>query len=511
MGIHSTSRGYKTSPYLLHKRRIVNSEGHEWSPLGNNIQAAINDLPAEGGAVQLPARALYPTAKITDNGINRLKIEGWGDASRIIAPNGLNDDLLEITSIDELILRDFVLNHDKDNQAAGSALLLSSVTEFLLERVKGINAYNMNFDLRSTSHGEIVACIGENARDDNLSFMYACHDVIVRGGDYRLAIGLGVASAGIEIEDSSYDISLLGPVCRENTSGIIVNTSPGEDSTHDIVMDAPICHNNNEYGIKLATAEGALDNTRRISIKNPDCRLNTLSGIYALAGLGALVEDVEIVGGFSQGNGTWGAQCGNRVKNFHVKGTNLSGNISGPFNKAATCINCFVGDPHIFHWAEFMKIGSHTTRALDVAGRVYLTPIQIKEAMVMDDIYYFPTAGGGNIHVGLYEMGANFTPKTPAGGVLIVDSGSVAYGASFAPNRASVTRTWLPPGLYWIAVEADGVNVIINGHSETNLATSVLANYYYDRAGGYGALTDPCPAVTQDSDAPDWLWLGSPR
>lgn len=63
-------------PYYLQMRRIFNTEGHSWDPLGPHIQDAIDDLPDDGGTVWLPRNlGLHITTPILGRG-KSVRIEG---------------------------------------------------------------------------------------------------------------------------------------------------------------------------------------------------------------------------------------------------------------------------------------------------------------------------------------------------------------------------------------------------------------------------------------------------
>lgn len=491
----------------IYTDRILNSEAHSWAPLGDNIQDAIDDLPAEGGSIWIPARTMTPTAQLTDAGVSRLKMVGCGEASRIVAPNGLNDDLFEITSLEELILRDFVLDHDKTNQTAGSALRLSLVDNFLLERVGAVNGYWYGFDVSACSRGEIKSCVGDAARDDCLSLTAASNRISVIGGEYMNAAGTANPN-GIEIENGCYDISLISPRCHNNMAGLQIFTDAGEDPVHDITVESIISYLN-DYGVRIQTLNGALGNTNHISIQNPNLRNNVSQGLD-VDGFDAtfLVEDVDISGGFSKDNGGYGLRV-NAAKNVHSRNCDLSGNTLGPFSKVAPTYNCFVGQPYAWLYNMFMKQGGHAERTLAVAGRVYLVPIELEEGTVMDALAFAVRGtAAGNVILGMYHDSGAIAPKTPAGGALIAETPSTAVAGTFRVQEIEVTDAWLPPGLYWVAIESDGTTLTVTGHGDGEMDTGgTLRTYYYDRDGGYGALADPCPAVTLMSVIPDYVFL----
>jgi hypothetical protein len=55
-----------------------------------------------------------------------------------------------------------------------------------------------------------------------------------------------------------------------------------------------------------------------------------------------------------------------------------------------------------------------------------------------------------------------------------------------------IADTLLIPGQYYLALQSDVTSDKVYVCEED----STIIAYYYDRAGGYGAFTDPCPTVT---------------
>lgn len=137
---------------------------------------------------------------------------------------------------------------------------------------------------------------------------------------------------------------------------------------------------------------------------------------------------------------------------------------------------------------------------LDTAGRVMLVPIQIEFQMTLDRIGLLKGATiAGNLIVGIYEDNGD----TPFDGALVVESASVAMSAgTFRKQEITIANTLLDPALYWLAIETDDTTAVVYGFPSTLSYEGTLQAYYYDRAGGYGALTDPCPAVVRESEAP---------
>jgi len=127
-------------------------------------------------------------------------------------------------------------------------------------------------------------------------------------------------------------------------------------------------------------------------------------------------------------------------------------------------------------------------------ARVYLIPIEVLVRCTVDRIMVHQYEGtvAGNCRVGIYKDGT--TPDLPDGGALVVESASVAKAGINQKQLITIADTVLEPGLYWLAYESDENTTIIS--SERGIFGIDPGHRYYDRGGGYGALTNPCPATT---------------
>jgi hypothetical protein len=100
----------------------------------------------------------------------------------------------------------------------------------------------------------------------------------------------------------------------------------------------------------------------------------------------------------------------------------------------------------------------------------------------------------GNIRLGLYRDNGD----TPAGGALVVETASVAL-ANFK-NEVVIADTVLEPGLYWFALQNDDATPVFITSDQTESLGGTLQCYVF--AQGYGAFTDPCPAVAFEMYTP---------
>ena len=133
-------------------------------------------------------------------------------------------------------------------------------------------------------------------------------------------------------------------------------------------------------------------------------------------------------------------------------------------------------------------------------GRVYLVPIDVLWPVIIDRIIYqVGTTSAGNVRLGIYREGA--TVDSPLGAALVVESASVAQLTANYVQMVTVADTLLVPGQYFVGIQGSDAT----GTCYLSLdAEGKLANYY-DRAGGYGALTDPCPALIAQASTPFFM------
>ena len=141
-----------------------------------------------------------------------------------------------------------------------------------------------------------------------------------------------------------------------------------------------------------------------------------------------------------------------------------------------------------------------------IAGRVSMIRIELDKAQSVSAInVHNYTTIAGNVTVGIYAEGAT---NTPVGGTVLVQSASIAHAGANTLQSFPITATFLPAGAYYVALEVSDATATIGTITATNF--SVGQSFYYDRGGGYGALTDPCPASTATSTNMPSMVLISP-
>ena len=123
------------------------------------------------------------------------------------------------------------------------------------------------------------------------------------------------------------------------------------------------------------------------------------------------------------------------------------------------------------------------------AGRVHLVEIAVPDAVTVDRIMtMIGGSGTGNVRFGIYKEGA--TAHSPDGGELVIESAAIdvsAYSRGLA--AMTIAETALAAGIYFLAFQASADTVYLY----TSYDVVGVLGSYYDRAGGFGAFTDPCP------------------
>jgi hypothetical protein len=127
-----------------------------------------------------------------------------------------------------------------------------------------------------------------------------------------------------------------------------------------------------------------------------------------------------------------------------------------------------------------------------VAGRVYLMLTEvIVDCYVEQIIYVVGSTAAGNVTVGIY--GPVVTEDDCTAAPVLVQSASTAQGTVSTPQVITVTKTLVLAGRYYLALEgSDATGTFMRVSTQAQVANW---GQQYNRGGGYGALTDPCPAA----------------
>ena len=127
------------------------------------------------------------------------------------------------------------------------------------------------------------------------------------------------------------------------------------------------------------------------------------------------------------------------------------------------------------------------------AGRVYLLLFEVTDQPVnVDAVSIGVGTVSGTARVGIYGPIANSdTGEDCAGAALIVESAATAL-TNNTGNIISFTSTRLAPGRYYLAMQFSAADPIRRAIPATNVLGWMKQ---YDRSGGYGAFTTPCPTT----------------
>lgn len=135
------------------------------------------------------------------------------------------------------------------------------------------------------------------------------------------------------------------------------------------------------------------------------------------------------------------------------------------------------------------------TDATPTVARVLLMMMEVPIDCWVDAIIVtIGSVQSGNHRVGIYGPVA-FATDTCQGAALLVESASVGVGSINSPQTIPITETFLARGKYYIAYQADNNTMRYLRQSNGSQVQGWVQ--FYDRSGGYGAFTNPCPTITE--------------
>lgn len=150
-------------------------------------------------------------------------------------------------------------------------------------------------------------------------------------------------------------------------------------------------------------------------------------------------------------------------------------------------------------WLAPTHGGIATTSQTFTAGRVLLLQIHVPVACVCDGLAYVVGAvAAGNVIGGIIGP-VSRTGDTAAGGAVLAESASTAQASATTAQTLTWTAAALPPGIYYVALE--GSDATGTYARQSNQAQALGLVQFYDRGGGFGALTPTTPAVTDTGSA----------
>jgi len=155
--------------------------------------------------------------------------------------------------------------------------------------------------------------------------------------------------------------------------------------------------------------------------------------------------------------------------------------------------------PPVGRWLIPAHGGIAATSQTFTVGRVYLLQFEVTAGCLLDGLsYVVGAASAGNVIGGVIGP-VTRTADTPAAGVVFAQSASTGQGTANAAQMLTWTATYARPGIYYAALEGSDVTGTYMRLGNQVQAAGLGATY--DRGGGFGALTDPTPAITETGSA----------
>ena len=136
------------------------------------------------------------------------------------------------------------------------------------------------------------------------------------------------------------------------------------------------------------------------------------------------------------------------------------------------------------------------------ADRVSIQPIYIPRKTTINAVGFRQGGAGAaatDFRLGIYADNGN----TPVGGALLFDSGEVAADGANGPKEKAISPAIEAlPGYVWAALLTEDTlfDFIRSGANSLILSTEFQGVFY--TLGAFGALTDPCPSITETTAAP---------
>lgn len=164
-----------------------------------------------------------------------------------------------------IVLRDICVDGNcwetSDSGYSGCAIQLANVHHTRIENVRAINgklhcidicsnayAENNNFDwyVGASSDVSIINCVAYDSRNDDAITTHFSHDItILNPSVYRTRPLVSDTTHGIEIDDGSYRVHVLGGHVENHNMGIQVKAHQSQRfAPHDIVIDGVTCRQN---------------------------------------------------------------------------------------------------------------------------------------------------------------------------------------------------------------------------------------------------------------------------
>lgn len=145
------------------------------------------------------------------------------------------------------------------------------------------------------------------------------------------------------------------------------------------------------------------------------------------------------------------------------------------------------------HWAP-----ASTSLASPADGRVSLALVQVTQRCQLKAIGWINgSAVQDNIYVGLYNAvwdAANARFTAAGGSIKYTSPELTQVGTNVYQEHILTTNVVLEEGFYYMFIETEGTTTTYQRQANQDQSTGWVQ--FYTRSGGFGAPTDPCPAIT---------------
>lgn len=428
---------------------------------GTALNAMITALPSNGGTIWVPPGDWTLDQAVLWNK-NSVEIRGMGRGSRLLFDGGVVTTAFAMSDTTQrrgIVLRDLeILNTGV--QASGVAVNASHCSNGLF--------HNLSID---GSTGTAKAPLKGIILDSSDSL-------------YNLIQQVRINVAGATAEGIAFKSSAVANQIRD--ARVVVVAGTGGKA---VFVDAASClldrvsvddGSTTGFGIDVsANGHGTVILAPYLS--GNDINLRLASG----------VESVMVKGGTIQSGVTWNIQdLGSRgveidswvaTEPFRYRGAITGGALP---RWIMPLLDITGGEPTVSDTAA-------------VAGRVFMSEFEVTEGVFVDAVGWINAAApAGNARAGIVGPVDKAAEDTALSLTTKVESGSVAVGGADADAIATFTATYLAPGRYYAAVEFDTTTHTFGRSSRAGAAKQSGWGQRYDRAGGFGALTSPVPAVT---------------
>ena len=425
---------------------------------GTAINAAIAALPTNGGTILLDGRDWTLDVAVSIDKSN-VVIQGMGRATRLLVNGGVVSPAIKNadTTQRRVAIRDLaILNTNGSGTHVGTAIDASYFIESYFERLR--------IDLQSTTRFNKGIIFNSGT---------TFYDVV---SDCRISCGgAGGQALAFDSGANSHVARNVRIIPDASSVGVFVNSTA-------IHLDHVDIETSGAVGIDVgASGHDCLITMPYLEANAINLRL--AANVEAPTVIGGHINDATTVN--IQDNGSRGLRIDNARVQFDPFSYKSSLN-GGPMPR------------YLFGMHGGPMIPSLSQTA--TAGRVFMQLIEVQEGSVVDAIA-FTNAGtvAGNVTVGIYGPVTKASEETDGSGLpVVVQSSSVATVGANASQFVSFTATYLRPGRYYAAVEFSDATQTFARHSGTFLDLVPGIGRHYDRAGGYGALTDPSPSAGQN-------------